>query len=143
MAAYIIALLIMLMASVEDLARKEISMWIIIFGGVISLFMSIWRFIVEAYGPKDIVEGLIPGIIILVLAFISREGIGYGDGLLLLTIGPVFGIKSEVIGLMIAFFTSGIVSAFLLMIKRTGKRYTIPFVPFMTLGMGVSLFAQI
>jgi leader peptidase (prepilin peptidase)/N-methyltransferase len=42
---------------------------------------------------------------------------------------------------MIALFLSSILSIALLVAKKAGKKTTIPFLPFITLGMGVVTFA--
>ncbi len=138
-----LALLTMLVAAIQDFMRKEISIWIIVFGGLLSL-VSCCFYIIGGNGrPAEVLLAVIPGVVVLVLAFVSREGIGYGDGLLIFALGPVFGLRSIMFGLVIAFFLSGIVSGILLVVKRAGKKFTIPFVPFLAFGMGVCLFAQI
>ncbi len=139
----IIALLTMAVAAIEDFIKKEISLWIIILSGIISAFSGVFYIISGNAKPIDIAFSLIPGGLILLLAFVSREGIGYGDGLLILALGPALGLRVVVLGLVVAFFASGIVSAVLLVVKRARKGYMIPFVPFMTLGLGVCLIAQV
>ncbi len=138
-----LALLTMIVAAIQDFMRKEISILIIAFGGLLSLVSSSFYILRGNGSPVETLFSIIPGAVILALAFVSRQGIGYGDGLLILALGPAFGTKTILLGLVIAFFISGIVSAILLVVKKAGKKFTIPFVPFLALGMGVCLIAKI
>ena len=79
----------------------------------------------------------------ILLSFVSRQSVGYGDGLLLLCAGPALGAGVAVMGMIAAVFACGLVSGALLIFKKVGKKAQMPFVPFLTFGMGVMMLAQI
>ena len=83
---------------------------------------------------------LMPGAVLLALSFLSRQNIGYGDGLLMLLAGPTFGAEKTAAGVLCAFFFSAVCSVILLILRRVKKKTRIPFVPFLTAGLGVMLF---
>ena len=131
----------MLVCSYEDLRKKEVALWKIGCCGVASLF----RIGMEIVGGNaDYIAfllSLLPGAVLLGISFVTREGIGYGDGLLMLSIGPAVGLRSLAAGMFVAFFVSSIFSAALLLIKKVKRNYRIPFIPFLTIGLGVMVFA--
>ena len=136
-------LLIMIITSIGNLRRKEVFLWEIL-GCLCMSFASV------AYGvfggnfdASNVLMSLMPGAFLVLLAFVSGKNIGYGDGLLLLCAGPALGSGVTVLGMVVAVFTCGFISGLLLIFKRVGKNARIPFVPFLTFGMGVMMLAQI
>ncbi|MBE5842512.1 MAG: prepilin peptidase [Butyrivibrio sp.] len=139
----VLVLVLLVIASIEDVRKREISGALLLGLAVVSLVCSVFSIYRGQNTGFDAVMSLLPGAFVMLLAWITREGIGYGDGLLLLAMGPVIGFGGLVMGLVIAFFASGVLSIILMIFKKVGKRYSFPFVPFMTVGMVVSCFAKI
>lgn len=83
--------------------------------------------------------GALPGLFLLLLAFLQTEIIGVGDGLISVAYGMVFGWRDTCIWLMYSFFLVAIVGIFLKVFQK--KRVVrLPFVPFMALvHVGMSL----
>ncbi len=136
-------LLILLIASVQDIRKKEIPLWEIIACGLVSLAACIYSAVTGAFEPMGIFLSALPGVAILFIALMSGQGVGYGDGYLLLAAGPALGPGPAVMGLVIALFAGGLFSGLLVVIKKAGRRTRIPFVPFMTLGMGAMILEKI
>ena len=136
-------LVLMLICSVVDIRTKEIPLWEI----AICAVLSTAKVVLDLRGGEADIAGIIfsllPGAFLLVLSFITKEGIGYGDGLMVLLMGPALGAEGLILGMLIAFFASSFFSAILLIIKKVKKNYRIPFIPFMTIGMGVMILAPI
>lgn len=136
-------LLIMVVSSIGDIRSKEVFLWEILG----CLGMSFAAVILSIYGnsfdASDILMSLMPGAFLLLIAYVSRSSMGYGDGLLLLAAGPALGSNVTVMGMIAGVFACGLISGLLLVFKRVGRKARIPFVPFMTFGMGVMLLAQI
>ena len=82
-----------------------------------------------------------PGALLLIIAFLSRESVGYGDGILMLCLGPVFGLQRTLFGVAVAFFVTALTSTGLLAVKKAGRYTRIPFVPFLASAMGVAAIA--
>ena len=131
----ILMMLILIISGICDIKNKAISMKILIPAGVISLVCGICQLY---YGTTIYSEicSLIPGAVVLALAYLTKEQIGYGDGLVILALGPVFGLINVIIGLCAAFVISALFSMVLLISKKAGKKSSLPFLPFLTAGMG-------
>ena len=143
MVIYILMFIVMLILSVQDIKNKEISAKLLVVSAIISLvgaFIGVWK---NNLSITDVVVSLLPGAGMLFLSFATRQQIGYGDGLVALVLGPAFGIRIMLLGIVIAFFGSSIFSIILLLLKKAEKKTRIPFVPFITLGTAVACFAKI
>ena len=79
----------------------------------------------------DIVSGAAVGVLALILARVTGEAIGAGDGAILVVSGIVLGFWRALGLLMTALLISGAVALFLLVIKRKGRKYRLPFIPFL------------
>lgn len=139
----ILVLALLVIASIEDVRKREISGAVLLILAGVSLIYSAFSIYRGNSTVLDVTTALLPGAFVMFLAWITREGIGYGDGLLLMAMGPAIGLKGIVMGLVIAFFASGVLSIVLMIFKKVGKRYSFPFVPILTAGMVVSCFAKI
>ena len=78
--------------------------------------------------------GLIPGLLLIVAAGLTREKIGYGDGIILLITGIAIGIGALCKLLMISFFLLPVYSIAMLARGRLNKKSRIPFLPFVFAG---------
>jgi leader peptidase (prepilin peptidase)/N-methyltransferase len=139
----LILLIPLFIASVIDVKKKDISMLLILICGALSLFTKVIPAVFSG-DPQNMTELILsvsPGLMMLLISRISGQSLGYGDGLMALAVGPIFGFEKMALGLMIALFLSSILSIALLVAKKAGKKTTIPFLPFITLGMGVMTFA--
>ncbi len=136
-------LILLLIASFEDIRKKEVPMWELLSALVISGAKVVTDAVAETIDPAGIALSLIPGALFILLAFVTRQGIGYGDGLLLLCLGPALGLYKLVLGIIVSLFVCSIFSAILLLIKKANGRTRIPYVPFLTIGMAVMSVAQI
>lgn len=133
---FIIAMmLILLIAGIYDIKNKAISVPILIAAGITALICGICQFY---YGLPIYSEicSLFPGAVVLALAYLTKEQIGYGDGLIILFLGPVFGLFNVIVGLCAALMISALLSAGLMIFKKAGKKEKLPFLPFLTAGMG-------
>ncbi len=139
----ITVLIIMIIAAVTDLRCRQIPL---LFIGAAAA-ASILRIICGIYSMDaeftDILMALSPGAVLILIAFLTREGVGYGDGLLVLAAGPALGGYAALFGTIAALFANGIFSGVMLALRRAGKMTRIPFVPFLALGMGVMLLAKV
>lgn len=92
--------------------------------------------------PETVLGGMVPGILCLMISWISRQGLGYGDSLLIAVCGISIGEKICAGLVLAAFFWSGIWALFLFRFARTNRKREMPFMPFLMLGMLVQyLFA--
>lgn len=84
--------------------------------------------------PIRIAAGLLPGIGCLAVSWLSRQGLGYGDSVLILGCGISLGALPCAEILFFSFLLAGIWAAGLLVLRRAGRGKEIPFAPFLFLG---------
>ncbi len=81
-----------------------------------------------------ILGGILTGLGFLLLSRVTKEGIGYADSLLILILGIYLGLWQLLTVLAGAFFLLLLAAIPLLMIKHMSRKYTLPFLPFLTGG---------
>ena len=116
--------------TISDIKEKRIGVFWSITGCIAGIILKF------CFGNDicTVLSGLIPGAILLVISFLSHRSVGEGDGLILMAIGCILGIRKGFAVIILALLISVPVSAFLLLIKKAGRETAIPFVPFLFLG---------
>lgn len=122
--------------SVWDLKKKCIPFYYLYcFGGVVVCYLLIKGLVKQNVEILLVaLKGAIPGGISLLLSYVSKEQIGYGDGVVIVFIGMLLGI-SKVVGIFwIALLLLVFFSVCLLIAKKAKKKTEVPFLPFLLLG---------
>lgn len=83
---------------------------------------------------QERVGGAAFGAILLLFCYFSKEALGLADGVLIFVCGVAFGLYETVGMCFLAALYAGMVSAFLLLTKKAGRKSRIPFLPFLLLG---------
>ena len=124
----------LVIGSIYDMKSLALPLWLFIASGVCSLVSVVYQCTKGSYAWEELPLALLPGGICLLLGFVTREQIGYGDGLLLLNLGVGLGMGAVwelwIMGLLASF----VASVVLLCSRRAKKSLRIPFVPFLCLG---------
>lgn len=132
--------LILIVLAVFDIRTKSIPVW-----GLGAVFAVSVVCCVTGSGNGIDIPGIVlacvPGAFMIVLSFMTEGKIGMGDGVLILGIGIGLGLEKTAYLLMGALIAGCIFSGILLVFKKAGKNTRIPFVPFITFGLGVMAFA--
>jgi prepilin signal peptidase PulO-like enzyme (type II secretory pathway) len=136
-------MLVLVIASIEDVRTKEIPAWEIAACGAISIAACVLNVSRGKGDALGIFMSLLPGAGILFIALMSGQKVGFGDGFLLLAAGPALGPWTSALGLVTALFAGCVFSGILVVIRKAKSSTRIPFVPFMTLGMGAMLIEKI
>lgn len=108
-----------------DVKKKKVPMWtllILLVGGIVHQIMDFQGFWLLLYD-------CMPGIVLLMIARITSQQIGYGDGLLVLGIGMLLGIQKSILVIMFALMGSFIIASILLLCKKANRKTQIPFFP--------------
>lgn len=84
---------------------------------------------------KDLIIGLLPGLFCILVSWISRQALGYGDSALITVSGISLGAPDCLQLLLTALSFAGVIGLVLLVFFRKGRKYDMPFVPFLFLGM--------
>ncbi len=114
-------------ACVFDLVYKKIPFLLIICGGAIG------GVVIAANGfeGRSLCYALIPGMLLLLTAFLTGEKVGYGDGMLLLVLGLLEGAGECLGDLLIGLFLVIVFAILLLILGRKEKNTMVPFAPFL------------
>ena len=75
----IIILATLVLASISDIKNKTVPMWMIILPGLVSLASSAYRIIFCIKDVTEIGYSIIPGLFLILIAFIARGAMGYGE----------------------------------------------------------------
>lgn len=128
-----------LTAGVQDVRRRKIS-WKIFaaFGTGAILF----QFFIKQEPWGSWIGGIALGGLLLGIGFVTREAIGYGDGLAVMVTGMLLGFWRTAEAVLAAFFLAAVVSAVLLAAKKAGRKYGLPFLPFLGTGGALCLLAE-
>lgn len=118
-----------------DIRCRRLPLVITVIGGACGLLCSL----LGGRAPIGIVLGLIPGIVALLIGKVTREAIGYGDGLLLCAMGTYLSCSQLLSVCMVACTLAGIIALGMLVIGRKSGKSELPFVPFLWLGYGIYL----
>ncbi len=73
--------------------------------------------------------GLIPGALVLLLSYVTRESIGRGDGLMLCALGLFLGWQPCFAVFGMALVLSSVLAMLLLIFRRAGRKTELPFLP--------------
>lgn len=108
------------------------------------LFMAGAGALIECLTPSvgllSVLAGsLAGGGLLLLIAIASKGGMGGGDIKLATVLGIYLGAKLTLLALFLSFVIGGVVAAFILLLKRKGRRDCIPFGPFIAAGAFLSL----
>ncbi|MBO5210160.1 MAG: prepilin peptidase [Lachnospiraceae bacterium] len=135
-----IAFTIVCICAVYDVKKKEIPLQGIVLGSIAGIGIDLWQITVGNLSFVETGLAVLPGCFLLLISFLTREKVGYGDGLLLVIIGLFTGFYRCMIILCISLILISISSLALLCMRKVTRNSRLPFVPFMALGMGVGFF---
>jgi leader peptidase (prepilin peptidase)/N-methyltransferase len=80
-------------------------------------------------GMAELAAGLVPGAVVLLLAFATRESIGIGDGLVLCVLGMFCGWRQCLAMFGMALVLSSVLAMVLLACRKVGRKTELPFLP--------------
>jgi len=120
---------------IYDLLYKKVPIWAVIIFGV-----SVWGYRVYAgAGIGELLAGLVPGAVLLLTAFCTKESIGYGDGMVLCVLGIFLGLRYSLAVFGMALVFAALSAAVLLVLKKAGRKTELPFLPCLFAGYLLSM----
>ena len=119
--------MILAVQSYWDIKDKEIPVLVNLLGGIGGIVLSL----LQRRSLKEVLLALVPSLVCLLISFLTREAIGYGDGLLLSVVGMFvsYEVVLEIVFLAISF--AGILALFLLVVCHKRGKEKLAFVPFL------------
>lgn len=131
---HICLIIILGVICVFDIKRKKIPVYMLIIlaaAGIISNF-TVGEFDIE----KRIIA-MLPGMILLIVSMITKQQIGYGDGLIILIMGLYIDIDDILSIVLSSFLLSSIVAIILMTVFKKKKNFEMAFSPFLLIGYGL------
>lgn len=130
-----IVLFVLLLFATADIRTKKLPMaGLAAAGGAAVVYhMAAGSFSVS------LLSGLLPGLFVLLLSYLTKESIGTGDGMLLCAFGLFAGFAETVAVFGMALLLSAVTAMVLLTLRRAGRKTELPFVPFLCGGYLVCL----
>ena len=133
MAEYLAGLLLLTVTAAEDIREKKISVCTVT---VFVIAAVIYHMVAGEFYWQKVIADMLPGGMLVLISLLTGESIGYGDGVLVITLGlwlgGIFALTVTVTGIMI----SGIYGVICLLRRKYDP---ISFVPFLLIGMEVAL----
>lgn len=128
--SYVLVLIIVGIGALLDYRKKRIPMILPIAGIALAFLL---QGIMEV-PLAEIVLGFTPGLVLIMISFLSGQKIGYGDGLMICAVGGFLGVQMCVAVTTIALCISCLALLFLFAMRRVKMTDQIPFLPFLLLG---------
>lgn len=135
----IILFLLLGICAVFDSIRQEIPLAVVWTGIALAVIWHLWSGTGEMTWAAAMLS-VLPGILFWGISFVTGEKVGYGDGWLLVMIGLYTGLGKCFIILMTGLMLESAVVLVLLAVRRISTDRTVPFAPFLLLGMGVTVW---
>lgn len=122
-------------SSYQDFKYREIEDEI----HIIALAAGLAGLILRGFSPLDSFLGLlVSGGTLLLIAIVTRGGMGGADIKLNAVYGMMLGLKLSVLSLLLAFMVGAVTSLLLILFKIKGRKDVIPFSPFLSIGALIS-----
>ena len=117
----------------SDIRKKEISVTRSVLCGVIAILLRTGMGMsgLQAGTVQFLLTAILPGGVLLLIGQITRQEVGYGDGILLLVCGLCLGGKETIFLFVSGLFLMFPISLVLLLSGHTDRRAELPFAPFL------------
>ena len=106
-----------------------------------ALAAGVWRMAGEGDGPAELIFSFFPAAFCLMAAFLSRQGIGYGDALAAAVLGICTGAEFTLGVLLAAFTLAAVTGGLYCLIRHVTWKTELPFAPFLFAGFLLVLAA--
>lgn len=126
--------LLLLVTAVQDIKRKEVSLWLLGVFGVLGIGAA---FLTGAEEPAALIGaagGAAVGILVILVSRLTEGAIGMGDGLLLTVTGIYLGFRENLCLFLCGTFLAAALSVILLIMKKVTRKTACPFIPFLFAG---------
>lgn len=118
-------------SSYQDLKYREIEDEI----HLAALGAGLAGLVIKGFYPLDSILGMLSGGgILLLIAILTRGGMGGADIKLNAVYGAILGLKLSLLSLIIAFTVGALASMLLVLFRIKGRKDMIPFSPFLSIG---------
>ncbi len=136
----ILIYLFLIICSIQDIKEKRLSKKLLAGFGMLFFIVS---FLMGNISFSDWIWNMLPGMAAILTAFLTKEQIGYGDGICLLILGNVNSFDVLLGAMMGSLIVMSGYSIILLLLKKGNRKTTLPMLPFLTAGMAFQTVLKI
>lgn len=122
--------LFLLLGTIWDVKKKKIPLVLLSCFIATGLMINI---IWPEHSAPDILLGAFVGCVLYVVSYVTSGQIGEGDGILFVATGLFVGGISNFVLLLWASVLCAVTAGIMLIVKKAGRKDTIPFIPFVLL----------
>lgn len=126
----IVCTMYLAICAMQDLRRRKISIRLCAFAGMIALALNAGEILTGSLKVLPFLGGLLPGALLLLLAFVSGGAAGIGDGICFLILGAMLETRVTWILLMCALVLVSACGGILMLVQKAGRKTRMPFLTF-------------
>lgn len=131
---------IVIVVSAIDMKFSLIPTTLVFFASLVVLTYNYFTFSPNWF-LEQVISAFIAALFFLFLVVITRRrGMGEGDVVLAFLIGLVLGYEKTILAIFLSFFTGALVSLILIVFGKKKFGQTVPFAPFLVLGLLCAMF---
>ena len=119
----------LLIVSRQDIKNRNISVGLLIAGGVLTCGMVCMQMLIGKGSLLQSILGAVPGILLLLIARFTEKA-GYADGIIIGYIGILWGYLAGFVVTCSSLLLVSIFSIILLVLRKVKKDTRIPYIPF-------------
>lgn len=113
--------------TVADIRSRKVSVIRLAVFTVLGIALNV----IKAYQPIwSMLSGMAIGLLVIFFAKVSREGIGYGDGVLFIASGAFLGFNDNLRLLLFSLIFAAVTGGICLLMRRKNIKSEMPFIPF-------------
>lgn len=138
---FIILSSLMIVIGMIDLKTQYVYLSTIIIGAIVGIIFFVVEWINIGCFPKDKLIGMLIGVVLIGLIVLLTGGMGVGDIEMVAISGLFLGIRGSIFTLFASFVLGGIAGILMVIIKKKGRKESIPFGPYIAIATIMSIFA--
>jgi len=119
--------------SIYDKKSLTLPGWFLRIGCLVGIVCGIYRVFCGEIIWQQWITACLPGILWIIITFVTKEQMGYGDGVILLIVGSLTDVEVTFQLLMLGLGVGCICGMCLLVSKRGNRHTALPFVPMLFL----------
>lgn len=127
--------------SIWDIRCKRVPVWMLGVGGAAAAVALVYEILGGGFDPMELCMALLPGTVLMTVALFT-DHTGWGDGIVMLTLGMCLERKESMLVFCVGLVSAALFSTGLLLLRRADKKTRLPFLPFLALGMLVSVIGK-